>query len=71
VSDLGLLPQPGGFEGFGPVIEVLDSHNPPIPQGTDGVHSSLGLDSAFFASAVKVRPDHHETTGVHELLRLK
>src|SRR4051794_40394404 len=65
-----LLRQPRGFEGFGPVGEVLHPHDRPILEGGDLVVQLLvDLDPAFLASSAVAKPGRHAVTGIDELLR--
>ncbi len=42
---LGLLAQPGGFEGLGPVGEAVDSDNQTVSEGEEGRKLALDFDA--------------------------
>src|SRR5262249_26045936 len=66
---LSLLPQPGGFEGFGAFPKALDSDHLAPAEGPEGVVTVLRRDAARSSHAAMANAHEHAVSHRDDLLR--
>jgi len=66
----GLLPQPGGFEGCGPIGESQPADEAAVPHGIHAQRVPTRLHTTVFATAAQGEGGEHLISGVDQLVEL-